>query len=298
LVLCPNKFPSLPDWGRIATQFAFDGGARVWGRNTGEFMSGHWRLCIGASLLLAGLSTSPAFSNPLTDLFTPAPQEAPAAAPAPAKQECLPQPGRATPGQHWVYHLDGHRRCWFQTEASVAVKKVVERRAPRRRIVEPEENEEATHRKSVADARAQLLSDAQANALQPAAPAPAPAPAPEMAADTASVPASEPATPVPAAPVATAAAAAPIIDQPAPARTTRPQVDVEMLLAAAAPITDAVAAPAPSATPAAPSIPAVLTSQWESVTTLAGAILMVFGLVFLIGSLLAAVAGRTPARMV
>jgi hypothetical protein len=259
-------------------------------------MSGHWRLCIGASLLLAGLSTSPAFSNPFTDLFTPAPQETPA--PAPAKEECSPQPGRATPGQHWVYRLDGHRKCWFQAEASVAVKRLAQRHAPRRHFIEPEEDEAALHTKRVADARAQLLSNAQANALQPAppappaAPVPAPAPAPEVA-ETASVPASEAATPTPAAPVV----AAPSIDQPAPARAAQPQVDVESLLAAAAPIADTVATPAPSTTPVAPSVPTALNSQWESVMTLAGAILMVFGLVFLVGTLLAAVARRKPARM-
>jgi hypothetical protein len=57
-------FPRLPNWGRIATYVAFDGRARV-GRNTGVSMSGHWRFCV-AAFLIAGLSTSPASSNPLS----------------------------------------------------------------------------------------------------------------------------------------------------------------------------------------------------------------------------------------
>lgn len=130
-------------------------------------MSGYWRFCVAAFLLLAGLSTWPAFSNPLTDLFNPAPKEA--AAPAPAREECLLQPGRSTaPGQHWVYRLDGHRKCWFQAdEATVAVKKQAHHYGVKQPVIAAEENEAALREKTVADARAQLLSAAPADASQP-----------------------------------------------------------------------------------------------------------------------------------
>ena len=125
-------------------------------------MSGYRRICVAVSLLFAGFSSSPALSNPLTDLFNPPPAEAPAAAPAPAaREQCLSQPGRATAGQHWVYHLDGHRKCWFQTaETAVSVKRLVRHRTAKQPAIASEENEAELRKKPVADARAQLLSAA------------------------------------------------------------------------------------------------------------------------------------------
>jgi hypothetical protein len=252
-------------------------------------MSGHWRFCVSAFVLVAGLSTPPAFSNPLTDLFNPAPQEAaaPVAAPAPAaareaKDECLMQPGRSMPGRHWVYHLNGHRKCWYQADAAtIAAKKQAHHRVARQ-AADPEENEAAPRKKTVADARAQLVSAAPADAAQP------PAPAPEVA-DPASVPASEPVARVSAAPVV----ATPTIDQaapeaaaPRPVDTPRP-VDVEMLLAAAAPVGDRVAYPVPPAPPVAPAIPDMVENQRGLTATHAGMALITLGLLFLIGSLLA-----------
>jgi len=253
-------------------------------------MSGHWRLCVAAFLVVAGLSISPALSNPLTDLFNPAPPETPA--PAPAREECLLQPGGSTaPGQHWVYHRDGHRKCWFQAEASVAVKKPVQHHAARRPVVAPEENEVAPRKKTVADARAELLSDAPADARQPTPPAP-------EVVDTASVPADGAATLVATAPLfAETTIDRPTINQPRPERATRRPVDVEMRLAAAAPTTDTVASSAPPATPPAPSVPDADGNRWESMAPLAGTVLITLGLVFLVGSLLAAAAKRKPARM-
>ena len=246
-------------------------------------MSGHWRFCVSAFVLVAGLSTPPAFSNPLTDLFNPAPQEAaaPVAAPAPAaareaKDECLMQPGTSTPGRHWVYHLNGHRKCWYQAdEATIAAKKQAHHRVARQ-AVDSEENEAAPRKKTVADARAQLVSAAPADAAQP------PAPAPEVA-DPASVPASEPVARVSAAPVV----ATPTIDQAAPEATTPRPVDVEMLLAAAAPVGDRVASPVPPAPPVAPSTPDMVENQRGLTATRAGMALITLGLIFLIGSLLA-----------
>ena len=147
-------------------------------RNTGVSMSGHWRFCVTAFILAAGIPTSPASSNPLTDLFNPAPKEAAtparaedAPAPAPAREACLPQPGRSTaPGQHWVYHLNGHRRCWFQaSEATVSAKKQIRHHFARRPAVAPEEDEAAPRKKTVLDARAQMFSAAPAGGRQSAA---------------------------------------------------------------------------------------------------------------------------------
>lgn len=253
-------------------------------------MSGHWRFCVAASLFVAGLSTAPALSNPLTDLFNPAPQEAaaPVAAPAPAreaKEACLMQPGRSTPGRHWVYHLDGHRKCWYQAdEATVAAKKQAHHQGVRQPVIASGENEAALRNKTVADARAQLLSAAPADPVQTTPPAPEaidPAPAPAAA------------TPVAAAPIV----AEPTLDQPAPEQTapdqTAPEqtarrpVDVEMLLAAASPAGDTAASSVPPATPVALSIPDADENRWGLTTNRAGLALIALGFVFLIGSLLA-----------
>src|SRR6516225_12276945 len=129
-------------------------------------MSGHLRFCFAAFLLLAGFSTSPASSNPFAALFNTAPGDATAPAPgsatAPAtgEQGCLRQPGKATNGQHWVYRLEGPRKCWFQVAGrSATVKKPVHRYAAKQRVVGPEENEAAQQKPKavVGDARAELL---------------------------------------------------------------------------------------------------------------------------------------------
>jgi hypothetical protein len=226
-------------------------------------------------------------------LFNPAPKEAeaPAAAPAPApakeaKDECLPQPGRSTPGRHWVYHLDGHRKCWYQAdEATVAAKRQVQHRAARQPATASGENEPALRKKTVADARAQLLSAATADAIQPTPPAPAPAP---EAVDPASAPANAAAAPVPAAPVvAEPAVDQPKPDQPALDQAARRPVDVEMMLAAAAPVGDTAVSAAPAAAPLAPSISDADENRWELMAKRAGLALIALGLVFVIVSLLA-----------
>ena len=79
------------------------GGSPSWqpperGRTTGVSMSGHLRSCFAACVLLAGLSTSPASSNPFDFLFNAAPAEA--TAPRAAEEECMPHPGKSTDGQH------------------------------------------------------------------------------------------------------------------------------------------------------------------------------------------------------
>ena len=243
-------------------------------------MSGHWRFCVTAFLLSAGLPTSPASSNPLTDLFNPAPKEAAAApAPAPAQEACAPQPGRSTaPGQHWVYRLDARRKCWYQAdEATVSAKRHIHHRIDRiakRRAVAPEENEAELRDKTVLDARAQLVSAAPAGAPEPAASAP-------EVVDTASVPAREAATPVPAAPIA----AQPTIGPLTPDHATPRSVDVETLLAASTLDKDMAASSASPTTPDAPS--AASAGNWELTAARAGTVLITLGFVFLVGSLLA-----------
>lgn len=246
-------------------------------------MSGHWR--VTAFLLLTGLSTSSALSNPLTDLFDPAPKEAPAPAvaneaPVVAKEACRAQPGgSAAPGQHWFYHLEGHRKCWFQrAEATtVSAKKPVHHFAARRPVVAPEEND-APHNRTVMDARDQLLSAAPADTVRPSAPVAEAAPAPAVA-DKPAVAANEAATPVPAAPVA----APTTFDRPAAGPATSGSVDVEALLAASS--LDAVASSKPPAPAAAPSAPNP--NHQASMVTQAGTVLIALGLVFLIATLLA-----------
>jgi hypothetical protein len=239
-------------------------------------MFGHWRFCVTAFLFFADLSTSPAFSNPLTDLFNPAPKEA--TAPAPAREECLLQPGKSTEhGQHWFYRLDGHRKCWFQAaEETVSIKKPVRQHSAKQTVIAPEENEAGLRKNTVVDARAQLLSDAPADAFQPTPPAP-------EVVDPASVPANAAATLVPAVPIV----AEPTLDQLTPEHATRRPVDVEMLLAEASLARDTVASSGPPAAPGAPSIPDADEDHWELMATQAGVALIALGLVFLlVGSLL------------
>jgi hypothetical protein len=245
-------------------------------------MSGHRRICVTASLLFAGLSTLPAFSNPLTDLLTPAPKEAPA--PTPAQQACALQPGKSTPGQHWVYRVDGHRKCWFQAdEATVSVRKQIHLHAVKRSAIVAEENEAALHKKTALDARAQLLSAAPAGAPQATA-------STSEAVDTASVPAPEATTPVREVPIA----APPTTDQLTPDRATRPSVDVEMLLAASTLDQDAVASSTPPSTPDAPSVASP--DDRELTAARAGMLLIVLGFAFLFGSLLVSRFLETPIR--
>jgi hypothetical protein len=248
-------------------------------------MSGHWRYYVTAFLLAAGLPTSPASSNPLTDLLNPAPKEAAAPAraenaPAPVRAACVPQPGRSTvPGQHWVYRIDGHRKCWFQAdEATVSAKKQIRHHMVRRPAVDREENDAELRKETVLDARAQMLSAAPAGAPQPVASAP-------EVADTASVPAREPAIrlaiPVPAAPII---AAEPTIDPLTPDHATPRPVNVEMLLAASTD-RDLAASSVPPTTPDAPS--AASADNGDSTAAWAGTVLIALGFVFLIGALLA-----------
>jgi hypothetical protein len=244
-------------------------------------MSGHWRLYVTAFLFAAGLSVSPASSNPLTDLLSPAPQEAAAparaadaaAAAAPAREACAPQPGKSTaPGRHWVYHIDGHRKCWFEAnEAAVSAKKQVHHHMVKRPAIAHEEKEAELRKETVLDARAQMLSPAPVAAPGPAAPAP----------EVADTRAREPVTAVPAAPIV----AQPAINALTPDHAAPHQVDVEMLLAASTVDRDTAASSMSPVTADAPSTASA--DKVESTTAWAGTALIALGLVFLAGALLA-----------
>lgn len=233
-------------------------------------MSGHLRFCFAAFVLLAGLSASPASSNPFADLFNVAPRQAPA--PAPAEEECLTRPGKSTTaGQRWVYRLEGHRRCWFQAAEETAVKKQVRYRAAKPHVAAPDENEaERRKRNAVVDARAELLRAAPAETSQPMRPAP------ELkVADAASVLATGAAAFVPPASIENRAA-----DRLTPDQRTPRQVDVDTLLAAAPATSDSVAAAAPIAFPLTEA--ADDGRGWTA--TWLGALLMALGLVSILGS--------------
>ena len=237
-------------------------------------MSGHWRFCVAAFLFFAGLSISPASSNPLTDLFN-APKEA--AAPAPTQAMCVQQPGKSTvPGQHWVYHLDGHRKCWFQADAAQVSVKQMHHHTVRRAAMTCEENEDAPLKNMVLDARAQLLSPTPVAAPQSTASAP-------KAADTApaSVPAREAATLVPAAPIA----AQPTIDPLTPDNAAPRSVDAETLFATPALYKDMAASSLLRTNPDTPSVAGA--NDWELTAARAGTVMIALGFVFLVGSILA-----------
>jgi hypothetical protein len=132
-------------------------------------MSGYLRFYFAGLVFVGALSTAaPASSNPLGGIFnTAAPQPA---VTSPPQAECLGRPGNLTPqGQHWVYRMDGHRKCWFLTELIAKVKKTVRHRAEDR-TARLDENGTARPRQSaVVDARAELLRSAPAEPSQPSA---------------------------------------------------------------------------------------------------------------------------------
>lgn len=235
-------------------------------------MSGHLRFCF-AAFVFAGLSTSPASSNPFADWFNVTPKQP--AAPASAEaEECLSRPGKSTAaGQHWVYRLEGQRKCWFQ--ADEGIKRQVRYRATKPRVAVSEENGAARRNmKAAVDARAEQLRSAPAETSQPTRPAP------ELKmADAASVLATAIAAFVPSAPVESLATA-----QPTPDRRPPRQVDVETLLAAAPAVSGSVAASVPPAAPVAfPIVEATDDGQGWTATWL-GVLLMALGLISVLGS--------------
>ena len=230
-------------------------------------MSGHLRICYAAFALLAGLSTSSAFSASISELFNVGPATAPA--PAPAEAECLTRPGKSTAdGQHWVYRLEGRRRCWFQAgEGTERVKKLVQQRAAKHRGASAEENQTAAHkRKVVVDARAELPRSAPADASRPS---------PSVLAQVVD------ASPVLAAGIATRALPVPLSkrDRLTADEIALRQVDVEALLAATPAASDVIAA---AAMPLALSTAEADDDGW--VWTWLGMLLMALGLVSVVSA--------------
>lgn len=111
-----------------------------------------------SAVLIAGLSTSTVFANPISDLLnSKSTSQQAAAAPAPEKT-CLSRPGAATTGLRWVYHREGHRKCWFQAAEDVALKRPLRSRAAKSSAGATSENESTQpRRRDVDDARAELL---------------------------------------------------------------------------------------------------------------------------------------------
>lgn len=139
-------------------------------------MSGHLRFCFAAFVLVAGLPTSSASSNPFSGFFnaSPATASAPSSAEV-AEVKCLSRPGRSTAdGQRWVYRVEGRRRCWFQVaEGTEPVKMPVRYRAARYRAAAAEENKSAARkRKAMVDARAELQRSAAVDTSRPSPSAP------------------------------------------------------------------------------------------------------------------------------
>lgn len=231
-------------------------------------MSGYLRMSFVSLALIETLSTGPASSNPLADIFnTAAPQPT---VTSPPQAECLGRPGNSTPDSlHWVYRMDGHHKCWFLTEGVAKVKKTVRRRVAKANTASLDENEAARPRQSgVVDARAELLRSAPAEPSQP--------PHPEVKVADA---ASDLDTGI------TLMSASPIAEHGRPTHFVPNQVDVEQPLAAA-PANDVVTSPEP------PTIPIgvlVLTAEARNeapsqTATWLGVLLMMLGMLSILSS--------------
>ncbi|RXG83840.1 hypothetical protein [Bradyrhizobium zhanjiangense] len=230
-------------------------------------MSGYLRFCFAGLVFVGTLSSAPASSNPLADIFnTAAPQPA---VTSPPQAECLGRPGNSTPdGQHWVYRMDGHRKCWFLTEGTAKVKKTVRRRVAKDSTASLDENGAARPRQSgVVDARAELLRSAPAEPSHPEV----------KVADAADD-------------LGTGSAlmsAAPIAEhgrRPTPAHSVLSQVDVEQLLATAPTVNDAVTSFGPPAVPTGVGIAEARNEAPSQTATWLGALLMMLGMFSILSS--------------
>ncbi|SDJ84471.1 hypothetical protein SAMN05216338_10693 [Bradyrhizobium sp. Rc2d] len=196
-------------------------------------MSGHLRFYFASLVLVGVLSGTPAFSNPFAELFNITPREP--APTSPAQPECLGRPGNSPPdGQHWVYRMDGHRKCWFLAEGLATVKKPIRRRAAKDQVASLDDETVRRSRSAVVDARPELLRSAPAEGSQP--------PLPEIkvadgASELGTVPAPTSAAPIPELHSRLLT----------PEHSMPSQVDVEQLLAVAPVANDAVPSPDPPA---------------------------------------------------
>lgn len=217
-----NESTALPDLSRIATQVTAKALVRAGAQHRGFPCP---VICDFVSPLLCFLQVSRRrlrLRTPLPPSSMPVPPTA--SAPTSAEVECLPRPGKSTAdGQHWVYRVEGQRRCWFQVaEGTEMMRKPVQHRATKHRVATAEANKIAARkRKAVVDAHAELPGSAPVDTSRPspAALAQVVDAGPDLATGI------------------TRASPAPFSkrtnDRPTPNEITPRQVDVEALLAAA-----------------------------------------------------------------
>ena len=187
------------------------------------------------------------------------------------EETCLSRPGKSTAaGQHWVYRLEGHRRCWFQAAEETAVKKQVRYRAAKPRVTASEEDDAARRkRRPIADARAELLPTAPPETSQQVQPEP-------KVADAASVLAMGTAAMSPI-PIENLKADRLTSDYRAPR-----QVDAETLPTATPAAKDAVAVSVPAAAPVIFPVAEATDDGWSWMATWLGVLLVTLGLASLL----------------
>lgn len=233
-------------------------------------MSGHLRICFAGLAFVGGLSGTPAFSNPVVDIFNNAPREE--AATSSAQEECLARPGNSTgEGQRWVYRRDGHRKCWFLTEGIATVRKPVHHRAANRDASSEATDKVRRRRSSVANAHAELLRSAPAGGAQPT-----PLASEIKVADATSVSNMGTRSLVPTTPVTDLPAA-----RLTPEHLLPPQVDVEKLLAA---VSDTDVTSARSPNPIGMHLAETTDEGTDWMASWAGLLLIVLGVVAILGS--------------
>jgi hypothetical protein len=241
-------------------------------------MSGYVRY--GFAAFLVAVFSTPAASNPITDLLSPNPApEATEAAPAPAPEACLRQPGPASAGGHWVYRYDGHRKCWFEAAEEGAVAKKPARHVARHSVAAAEQDKPAPRRpKAVEDARAELVKSAPVQTPQPVPSEPT-----LKVVHTVPVRMTDAAGMVPPAPARAEPGADQLTpDQPNSDQLGPRQLDVETLLAKAPAASEEVAS-VPPATPVA--VPTATTGGGEDgMASWLGVLLLALGSAALLSS--------------
>jgi hypothetical protein len=122
-------------------------------------MFAHLRIFFSFIAILAGVFTSPAYSNPIASLPDSKVASERAAEPAAPQETCLSRPGKsANAGQRWVYHTEGNRKCWFQSAEQPRLEKGVRYRSAKPSVAASAESESMQPKpKRVEDARAELL---------------------------------------------------------------------------------------------------------------------------------------------
>jgi len=205
-------------------------------------MSGYLRFCFAGLVFVGTLSSAPASSNPLADIFnTAAPQPA---VTSPPQAECLGRPG------------------WFLTEGTAKVKKTVRRRVAKDSTASLDENGAVRPRQSgVVDARAELLRSAPAEPSHP-----------EVKVADAADDLGTGSALMSAAPIAEHGR------RPTPAHSVLSQVDVEQLLATAPTVNDAVTSFGPPAVPTGVGIAEARNEAPSQTATWLGALLMMLGM--------------------